>query len=309
MIIRIDRLPVDIPMPRTPNPAAAAAVQELLGGKFGEMSTLMNYTFQSFNFRGRKGLRPFYDLVASIAAEEYSHIEMVTYTINLLLTGATDRGMDPTEAPLADAVSARNSDHFLNTAQTALPTDSMGRPWTGDNVFSSGNLKLDMLHNFFLECGARANKIRAYETTDDPTARAAIGFLLVRGGVHIVAYAKALEKISGVNVGKLLPIPDISNKRFPEARRHEERGMHQVLVRWSMEDFRQIEQIWNGNHPEDGSPLVVEDGIPEGVPVPDLDPEPQLTAPLGPDIDGEMFKDVAEKMFGKGAMAKAAPKS
>jgi Mn-containing catalase len=24
-----------------------------MGGKFGEMSTLMNHTFQSFNFRGR----------------------------------------------------------------------------------------------------------------------------------------------------------------------------------------------------------------------------------------------------------------
>ena len=305
MIIRVDRLPVDIPKPKKPNPDAAAAVQELLGGKFGEMSTLMNYTFQSFNFRGRKGLRPFYDLVASIAAEEYSHIEMVTYTINLLLSGATARGIDPTDTPLGDMVSARNSDHFLNSGQAALPVDSMGRPWTGDNVFSSGNLKLDMLHNFFLECGARANKIRVYETTDDPTARAAVGFLLVRGGVHIVAYAKALEKISGVNVGKLLPIPDISNKRFPEARKHEERGMHQVLFRWSMEDFRQIEQIWNGNHPEDGLPLVVEDGIPEGVPTPDLDPEPQLTAPLGPDIDGEVFKDVAERMFGKDVMAKA----
>jgi Mn-containing catalase len=305
MIIRVDRLPVDIPKPKKPNPDAAAAVQELLGGKFGEMSTLMNYTFQSFNFRGRKGLRPFYDLVASIAAEEYSHIEMVTYTINLLLSGATERGIDPTDTPLGDMVSARNSDHFLNSGQAALPVDSMGRPWTGDNVFSSGNLKLDMLHNFFLECGARANKIRVYETTDDPTARAAVGFLLVRGGVHIVAYAKALEKISGVNVGKLLPIPDISNKRFPEARKHEERGMHQVLFRWSMEDFRQIEQIWNGNHPEDGLPLVVEDGIPEGVPTPDLDPEPQLTAPLGPDIDGEVFKDVAERMFGKDVMAKA----
>jgi Mn-containing catalase len=147
-------------------------------------------------------------------------------------------------------------------------------------------------------------RIRVYEMVDDPTARAMVGFLLVRGGVHIVAYAKALEKISGVDIGKLLPIPDISNKRFPEARRHEERGVHQVLFRWSLEDFRQIEQIWNGNHPEDGSPLVVEDGIPEGVPMPDLDSEPQLTAPLGPDIEGEMFKDVAEKMFGKGVTAK-----
>jgi len=42
-----------------------------MGGRFGEMSTLMNYTFQSLNFRGRQSVRPFYDLVANIAAEEY----------------------------------------------------------------------------------------------------------------------------------------------------------------------------------------------------------------------------------------------
>ena len=39
-----------------------------MGGKFGEMSTLMNYTFQSFNYRDRKSIRPFYDLIANIAA-------------------------------------------------------------------------------------------------------------------------------------------------------------------------------------------------------------------------------------------------
>lgn len=45
MILRIDRLGVELPPPSTPDPAGAAAVQELMGGKFGEMSTLMNYTF------------------------------------------------------------------------------------------------------------------------------------------------------------------------------------------------------------------------------------------------------------------------
>mgnify|MGYP006187565871 CR=1 FL=1 len=78
-------------MPDSPNANAASAVQELLGGKFGEMSTLMNYTFQSFNFRGRTKLRPFYDLLCNIAAEEHSHIEAVSATINLLLTGTTKR--------------------------------------------------------------------------------------------------------------------------------------------------------------------------------------------------------------------------
>jgi Mn-containing catalase len=299
MIQRFDRLAIELPQPKNPSPNDAAAIQELLGGKFGEMSTLMNYTFQSFNFRGRAGLQPFYDVVASIAAEEYSHIELVSYAINLLLTGTTQRGTDPTTTPLSFATDARNTYHFIASGQTALPVDSMGNPWTGMNVFSSGNLKLDMLHNFFLECGARANKIRAYEMVSDPTARAMVGYLLVRGGVHIVAYAKALEKLSGVDVGKLLPIPDISNNQFPEARLlQEERGLHQILYRWSPNDFKQIEGIWNGTHPEDGSPLRVEEGMPEGAPVPDLDPEPQLTAPLGPDVDPEMFGDLAKKLFG-----------
>jgi Mn-containing catalase len=46
-----------------PAPNAAAALQELLGGKYGEMSTLGNYLFQSFNFRSKSKLKPFYGSV------------------------------------------------------------------------------------------------------------------------------------------------------------------------------------------------------------------------------------------------------
>ena len=297
MITRFDKLQTELPHPDNPSPNSAAAVQELLGGKFGELSTFMNYTFQSFNFRGRSKMRPFYDLIGNIAAEEFGHIELVSYAINLLLTGTTERGDDPTATPLASAADARNSYHFLASGQQALPMDGQGHFWTGANVFSSGNLKLDLLHNFFLECGARAAKIRVYETVDDPTARACVGFLLVRGGVHIVAYAKALEKLSGVDVGKLLPIPDISNKRFPEAAKHEARGLHRILYQFSPEDYPRAGEIWNGQHPEDGSPLEIQVGGPEGSAPPDLEEEPQLTAPVGPDIDPEMFLDVAERLF------------
>ena len=94
MIRRVDRIQIELPPPSDPDPAGAAAVQELLGGKFGEMSTFMNYTFQSFNFRNKQGARPFYDLVANIAAEEFGHVELVAKTINTMLTGAT-----PTTTP------------------------------------------------------------------------------------------------------------------------------------------------------------------------------------------------------------------
>src|ERR671914_2266750 len=174
-------------------------------------------------------MRPFYDLIANIAAEEYGHIELVSHTINMLLTGSTARGSDPSDTPLEVATDARNHYHYIASGQSALPVDSQGNFWNGSYVFSSGNLKLDLLHNFFLECGARANKIRVYEMVDDPTARAMVGYLLVRGGVHVVAYARALEKLTGADVGKLLPIPDISNKQFPEARRLEEQGLHQIM--------------------------------------------------------------------------------
>jgi Mn-containing catalase len=293
MILRIDKLPIELPQPKHPSANAASAVQELLGGRFGEMSTLMNYTYQSFNFRGRDKLRPFYDLIANIAAEEYSHIELVSYTINLLLTGTTKRGTDPAATPLKESADARNSYHFIASGQSALPVDSMGNPWNGSYVFSSGNLKLDLLHNFFLECGARANKIRVYEMVDDPTARAMVGYLLVRGGVHIVAYARALEKLTGADVGKLLPIPDISNKQFPEARKLEGQGLHQILYRFSPDDYRRIGEVWNGPHPEDGSPLKVEDGIPVGAAPPDLPEEPQLTAP---GIDPALIQELARRM-------------
>jgi Mn-containing catalase len=298
MITRHDRVAVELPKPKAPNPNAASLVQELLGGKFGEMSTLMNYTFQSMNFRGRDQdqARPFYDLISNIAAEEHGHIELVTYTINLLLTGASDRGTDPTTSPLAVAEESRNSYHFIASGQTALPVDSMGRPWTGDNVFSSGNLKLDLLHNFFLECGARANKIRVYETTDDPTVRAMTGYLLVRGGVHVVAYARALEVLTGADLGKLFPIPDVSNKQFPEAKALENTGLHRILYRNNPNDYARVGEVWKGKHPEDGSDLVVEDGRPDGAPSPVLPEEPQLTAPGIGMIDQTMLQEIAKRL-------------
>ncbi len=122
MITKYDRVALDLPMPAGPNANGAAAVQELLGGKFGEMSTLMNYTFQSFNFRGRDTdlARPFYDLIANIAAEEYGHIELVNYTVNLLLSGTSERGDDPTATPLAGTENNRNTLHFIASGQAGV---------------------------------------------------------------------------------------------------------------------------------------------------------------------------------------------
>jgi Mn-containing catalase len=294
MILRIDRWGTELPPPSDPDPAGAAAVQELMGGRFGEMSTLMNYTFQSFNFRDRKGARPFYDLIANIAAEEYGHIELVAATINTMLSGATPstNGKAFGKA-LTDFKGVGNPHHFIAGGQGALPVDANGAPWTGDYVFSSGDLVEDLTHNFFLETGARNNKLKVYEMVDHPAARALTGYLLVRGGVHQIAYARALENLTGADLTKLFPTPRIPTDKIPECKPHIKRGDHLRLYRFSPDDYREIVAVFNGKHPETGEELEVVDGPPEGAEPNDLPPQPAVFAP---DYAPEEISEIAQRL-------------
>ena len=67
MILRLDRWGTELPPPSEPDPAGAQAVQELMGGRFGEMSTLMNYLHQSAAFKEKERLKPFHEIVSSAA--------------------------------------------------------------------------------------------------------------------------------------------------------------------------------------------------------------------------------------------------
>jgi Mn-containing catalase len=293
MILRIDRLQTELPPPSDPDPRGASIVQELLGGKFGEMSTFMNYTFQSFNFRNRQGARPFYDLVASIAAEEFGHIELVSTAINTMLTGPAE-GKPGKLGDLSAVRDFRNAQQFIAGGAGTLVQDSNFRPWTGDNVFSSGDLVEDLTHNFFLETGARNNKLKVYEAVEHPAARALTGYLLVRGGVHQVAYARALENLTGADLMKLFPSPRIPTDKIPECQPHIKRGEHLKLYRFSPDDFKEIAAVFNGPHPETGEDLfVAEETHPEGAPPFDL---PSQTDVFAPGPDPEMIAEVAAKL-------------
>jgi Mn-containing catalase len=294
MFLRIDRLQTELPPPSDPDPDGAAAVQELLGGRFGEMSTLMNYTYQSFNFRDRQGARPFYDLIANIAAEEFGHIELVAATINTMLTGASrvKNGKAPTQT-LARVKGLGNPHHFLAGGQGALPQNSQGRPWNGDYVFSSGDLVEDLTHNFFLETGARNNKLKVYEMVEHPAARALTGFLLVRGGVHQIAYARAIEHLTGADLTKMFPTPRIPTEKIPECQPHIKRGEHNRLYRFSPSDYLELAAVFNGPNPETGEELVVVDEAPEGAPAHDLPAQP---AAFAPDYAPEELKEIAQRL-------------
>jgi len=273
-----------------------------MGGRFGEMSTLMNYTFQSFNFRDRQGARPFYDLIANIAAEEYGHIELVAIAINTMLTGATPAA--GSRKPSLNALTglkdeAINPHHFLAGGQGALPQDPRGAPWTGDNVFSSGDLVEDLTHNFFLETGARNNKLKVYEMCDHPAARALTGYLLVRGGVHQVAYARAVELLTGADLTKLFPAPRIPTDKTPESKKHIDKGVHTKLYRFSPNDYKDIVAVFTGKHPETGEQLEVVDEPPEGFLMHDLPAQPAVFAP---DYAPEEISEIAQKLRKKAGL-------
>ena len=109
MFMRVDKLQANLPAPERQDPNAAAALHELLGGKYGEMSTLGNYMFQSFNFRNKTKLRPFYSLVSSIFAEEIGHVELVSTGISMLNNGPGNpaKDVDISKAPFAEMQDVR----------------------------------------------------------------------------------------------------------------------------------------------------------------------------------------------------------
>ena len=169
MFFHVQKLINEI-IPDEPDPAAANALQEGLGGQFGEMRTMMQYLFQSFNFRGKA--KPYLDLIQGVGVEEISHVELIATTINHLVDGspryqgkegllnATKKeilGGGNGSTPLNIALSHGNIHHFLVGAQGAMPVDAVGNPWSGSYVYNSGNLTLDLLYNLMLESTLRQN--------------------------------------------------------------------------------------------------------------------------------------------------------
>ena len=281
---------------------AGAALQELLGGKYGEMSTLGNYLFQSFNFRSKSKLKPFYSLVAAITAEELGHVELVSNGVAMLNNGPGDpeENYDISAAPFADMQDIRLAGSFFSNAGGAVPANSNGSSWNMDFVTTTGNVILDLLHNFHLECGARLHKLRVYETLTDPTGREVCGYLLVRGGVHAHAYALALKNLTGVEIEKMLPTPNINLSEIPECQKYLDEGSHRRLYTFSAEDYAEIAGIWgNGEMAPSNDPpgeLEVVEGMPDGGKIPELEGTPSA---FTPDYAPEEMYEIAAKLYKK----------
>ncbi|MGX6441890.1 manganese catalase family protein [Neobacillus sp. K501] len=269
---------INMIVPDKPDPAAAKVLQETLGGRFGEMRTMMQFFFQSSNFRGNQ--KQYRDLIRGVFLEEISHVELVQTTINQLLNGSGEDAVGAegfTGAPLEEAIKHANPHHFIMGAQSSLPVDAAGLPWNGNYVYSHGNLISDLLDNLVLESTGVLQKSRIYEMSSNKTFRETLAFLIVRDNAHQNAFAKALETL-GVNWAKLFPVPNYDINKYPECRKYVEMGFHNAQFNFRLDETL-IGQIFQGETPSRNGGTLQVVPPPNGFPVPVLPEMPNEHSP------------------------------
>lgn len=292
-----------------PDPSAANALQEGLGGQFGEMRTMMQYLFQSFNFRGNAA--PYRDLIQSIGIEEISHVELISKTISKLLDGSPEyqgkKFATPGKGgstPMGMAKEQMNPHHFIVGAQASMPVDAAGNPWSGSYVHANGNLVLDLLDNLVVEATGRLQKCRIYEMSSNRTLRSTVAFLIARDSAHQMAFAKALETL-GVNWGKILPIPAFEANDYPEVKKLIDAGINRQQYHFNLESSM-LSTIFSGSSPaNDGSSLIPMDEPELSFPDPGAPERPEEFSP-GLDPELQALVDALDEYKEKEAKKKAA---
>lgn len=298
-----------------PDPSAANALQEGLGGQFGEMRTMMQYLFQSFNFRGDG--KAYHDLIQGIAIEEISHVELISKTISRLLDGAPGYHGKKFEVPgkggsvpMDMAKEQQNPHHFIVGAQGALPVDAAGNPWSGSYVHCNGNLVLDLLDNLVLESTGRLQKCRIYQMSENKTLRATVAFLIARDEAHEMAFAKALETL-GVEWNKLLPIPKFDSSQYPEVKKLIDAGLNREQYHFRLDDS-QMASILHGSAPaNDGTELVTLAAPEQAYPSPVAPERPEEFSPgLDPELQAlaDALKEAKTKIESTGKSSRSRTK-
>lgn len=190
--------------PDEPDPIFAKRLQELVGGRFGEMTVMMTYLFQGWNSRAPQKYK---DMLLDVGTEEIGHVEMLSVMISRLLDKAPVKDQeDAAKNPMVGAAmggdnvqdiifSAMNPQHEIVTGQGAAPTDSVGVPWSAGFTASSGNLLADMRWNLMAESQGNLQVSRLYEMTQDEGVRTMLGFNLARDIAHQNQWEAAIEEI------------------------------------------------------------------------------------------------------------------
>lgn len=171
-----------------PNPQYAVLLQEQLGGGNGELKAAMQYISQSFRIKDQQ----IKDLFLDIAAEELSHMEMVSQTINLL----NGHDVDYNTVGAGEIQS-----HVLLGLNPGL-INSSGYSWTADYVTVTGDLCADILSNIASEQRAKVVYEYLYRQIADKKVRETIDFLLNREEAHNALFREAFNKVSDTGSNK-----------------------------------------------------------------------------------------------------------
>jgi len=164
-----------------PNRTYAAMLQEQIGGPEGELTSALRYMAQSFRIKDPE----IKDLLLDIAAEEFSHLEMITQTVNLLYgheQNALDAKVGGIEA------------HVL-TGLTPMYCNASGYHWTAAYINVTGDAAADLLTNVAAEQRAKTTYEQLYRQIDDKEVRRTIDFLLNREEAHNTMFREAFNRI------------------------------------------------------------------------------------------------------------------
>ena len=189
-----------------PDPKFARLLLEQFGGSNGELKAAMQYFVQAFSAKNPYPDK--YDLLMDIATEEFSHLEIVGATIQMLLSGVNGElknASDESEImKLLDGTAAKEdfiheaivNPHFgVLTGGSPALTDSNGIPWTAAYVTANGDLTVDLRSNIAAESRAKIVYEYLMKFTDDPYVKETLNFLMTREVAHYQMFEAALATI------------------------------------------------------------------------------------------------------------------
>lgn len=211
-----------------PDPAFATLLLEQFGGANGELAAALRYFSQAFS--AKKPYPDKYDLLMDIATEEFSHLEIVGATIQMLLTGINGDLKNAAENSeimrLLDGKSAKEQmihmgmtapQFFVATGGGPAYTNSQGVPWTAAyiNGDAQGELTSDLRSNIGAETRAKMVYEYLLQFTDDPYVKETLQFLMTREVAHYQMFEAALGTIKpNFPMGTLQGEPAYSNLYF-----------------------------------------------------------------------------------------------
>jgi len=164
-----------------PNPTYASMLSEQLGGPQGELKAAMQYISQSFRIKDPE----IKDLFMDIAAEELSHMEMVSTAVNLLNGHEVE----------TQAVQSAHIESQVLTGLNPYLANASGFPWTAAYVNVTGDLPADLLSNIAAEQRAKVVYEYLHRQINDKHVRQMIDFLLNREEAHNTLFRQAFTRI------------------------------------------------------------------------------------------------------------------